>query len=82
MPQSESQTEQHGCLVCGKIYFLEVTYGKTGNVETCDVLTPGGHQVADPHRALVACNHHSSTQIEDALTNHYPGAPQEEDEEE
>ena len=73
MTAEETKIEQHGCIVCGKTYQLKVTYGAHGQLLKCLVLTPGGRQVVDRQRALVACDTHPAAKIEEALAKHYPG---------
>jgi len=72
--------EQHGCIVCGKVYNLLVIYDPAGRLVDCTVTSPGGQVVRDPDRALVTCNKHTEAQIELALTKHYPGRAIEESE--
>ncbi len=53
-----TQVEQHGCVVCGRMHTLKVTYGPAGKVQNCVVtsldgrLFPGGDKpmgVLKPH---------------------------------
>jgi hypothetical protein len=57
----------HGCIVCGKLYQLYVVYGGEGQVMGAKVLSAGGRPVAHEGRALVACERHSSDEIERAV---------------
>jgi len=82
MSENTNKVEEHGCIVCGKIYNLLVVYTPSGKMFACSVISPGGHPVRDAVRPLVACNAHSGAEIETALTRHYPGQEQAEDLEE
>ena len=68
-----TKVEQHGCLVCGKIHTLKVTYAADGTVLECQVTSLGGRRVFDPRRPLVACDTHPSAKIEEAYAKHAPG---------
>jgi hypothetical protein len=80
MPENTNVGEQHGCIVCGKLYNLLVVYSPEGKLLDCAVTSPGGHRVQDVHWPLVACNYHSQEQIDTALANHYPGKAKEDKE--
>lgn len=69
--------EQHGCIVCGRIYNLLVVYAPDGRLLDCAVTSPGGRRVWDANWPLVACNKHTQAEIETALTNHFPGKAKE-----
>jgi hypothetical protein len=73
MSDNSNVVEQHGCIVCGKIYTLLVEYAPGGQLVDCTVTSPGGRRVPDAHWPLVACNKHTPTEIETALAKHYPG---------
>ena len=77
MSDDKNVVEQHGCIVCGKIYTLLVLYDLQGRLVDCAVTSPGGQRVADPDRPLVACAWHSQAEIKTALTRHYPGKGEE-----
>ncbi len=81
MSDNFNRGEQHGCIVCGKLYDMLVVYSPSGTMVGCTVTSPGGHVVADPTRPLVACDRHSQKEIDKALTTHYPGMEQPEDKE-
>ena len=65
--------EQHGCIVCGKVYALLVAYAPDGRLVDCTVTSPGGRRVPDGHWPLVACDKHTQSEIDAALARHYPG---------
>jgi hypothetical protein len=69
----DNVVEQHGCIVCGKLYNLLVVYDPDGKLVDSTVTTPNGHPVWDDHWPLVACNKHSEADINSAIANHYPG---------
>jgi hypothetical protein len=69
--------EQHGCIVCGKVYNLLVIYDPEGKLVDCTVTSPGGQVVRDEHWPLVACDKHTQAEINNALDNHYPGKAKE-----
>jgi hypothetical protein len=81
MSDNTNRVEQHGCIVCGKIYNLLVVYTPSGKMVACTAVSPGGNVVPDEFRPLVACNSHTGTEIETALARHYPGMEQAEDRE-
>jgi hypothetical protein len=65
--------EQHGCIVCGRVYTLLVEYAPDGRLVDWTVTSPGGQRVPDAHWPLVACNKHTQSEIDTALEKHYPG---------
>jgi hypothetical protein len=73
MPENTHIVEQHGCIVCGKVYQLLVEYAPAGQLVDCKVTSPDGRRVPDTHWPLVACNKHTATEVETALARHYPG---------
>ena len=72
MAQNEDQMEQHGCIVCGKVYNLLVVYTPDGQLVDWTVTSPGGRRVPDT-KPLVACEKHTEAEIKTALERHYPG---------
>jgi len=81
MSNDMNRVEPHGCIVCGKVYDLLVVYSPSGSLVGCTLTSPGGSVVPNETRPLVACNSHTSKEIETALARHYPGTPQPEDRE-
>ena len=73
MSDNKKMVESHGCIVCGKVYNMLVIYSPDGKLVDCTVTDAGGHRVPDLLRPLVACDKHTSSQIETALSRHYPG---------
>jgi hypothetical protein len=66
MSENKNTVELHGCIVCAKIFNLLVVYTPDGRLVNCSVSSPGGHPVQDEHRPLVACDTHTSGEIEAA----------------
>ncbi len=83
MTDNRNAMERHGCIVDGKSYELLVVYSPSGQFIDCTVMTPsGGHCVKGHGRPIVACDRHSSAEIEAALGAHFPGQETDEDREE
>ena len=80
MSNNSNVGEQHGCIVCGKLYNLLVVYSPDGKLVDCAVTSPGGQRVQDPHWPLVACDRHSADEIKNAVANHFPGKAKEDKE--
>jgi hypothetical protein len=59
--------EQHGCVVCGKVYELLVVYNDDGTLKDFTLIFGDGRPIFRYEKPLVACNSHSETQIQDAL---------------
>lgn len=59
--------EQHGCIVCGKIYNLLVVYEKNGNLVDFTLLSGDGKRILGYKKPLIACISHSEKQIQNAL---------------
>jgi hypothetical protein len=81
MAENTNRVEQHGCIVCGKIHTLLVVYTPSGKMVGCTVTSPDGRVVPDEARPLVACNRHSKSEVDSALSRYYPGSEQPEDKE-
>jgi len=75
MPETHTQGEMHGCVVCGRLYQLYVVY-TDGKFVGSKVMTPGGKSVPNAVRPLVSCDRHSQAEIEAAVERAY--GPQEE----
>ena len=73
MAENSNVMEQHGCIVCGKVYQLQVEYAPDGRLVDCMVTSQGGQRVQDAHWPLVACTKHGQLEIDTALAKHYPG---------
>ncbi|MEP7137860.1 MAG: hypothetical protein ABI904_23275 [Chloroflexota bacterium] len=58
--------EIHGCIVCANLYNILVVYTPEGKLLNCTVTSPGGHRVPDNQRPLVACDTHTTGEIDSA----------------
>jgi hypothetical protein len=77
MSNNSNIMEQHGCIVCGKIYNLLVMYAPDGKLIDCTVTSFGGQRVMDLNWPLVACHIHTDSEITTALASHFPGKAKE-----
>ena len=77
---ADAKGEMHGCIVCGKLYQLYVVHDSEGNYIGSKVMTPGGKEVKGYGRPLVACETHSSGEIERAAQRVYGRRNEEDDE--
>jgi hypothetical protein len=66
MSENHNIVEVHGCLVCAKLFNILVVYTPDGSLVGCSVTSPGGRCVPDEKRPLVACDTHTSGEIEAA----------------
>lgn len=71
MSETHTKGETHGCIVCGKPYSLYVVYDSAGRFVDLKVMSAGGRPVSHPTRPLVACESHSTEQIEAAVRRVY-----------
>jgi hypothetical protein len=81
MSDNTNKVEQHGCIVCGKVFNLLIVYTSSGGMAGCTIISPGGRVVPDAVRPLAACTTHSGSEIDNALARHYPGMEQPDDQE-
>jgi hypothetical protein len=77
-----TRVEQHGCIVCGRMHTLKVTYGADGQVLGCEVTSLDGRCLPDPRRPIVACSQHSEAAVQAAYLSRYPGSQEAEEEDE
>ena len=77
--QNTTRGEQHGCIVCGKLYEVYSVYDANGKFIDCKVMSGGGKRVPDTRRPLVACIKHSDAEIEAAIIRVF-GKQKDEDE--
>ena len=77
MSTTHTKGEAHGCIVCGKLYQLYVVYDEAGKFIDCKIMSPGAQRVAYAPRPLVACDKHSTEQIEAAVIRVYGPQPDE-----
>jgi len=78
MTENKTKGEMHGCIVCGKLYQLYVLYDPNGKYLGSKVMSAGGKSVNDATRPLVACEKHTTAEIERAVKRVF-GEPKPED---
>ena len=66
MTKTKNTVEMHGCIVCGRIFNLLAVYTRDNRLVGCTVASPSGRRVPDERRPLVACNTHTTSEIETA----------------
>lgn len=79
MSDVKAKGEAHGCIVCGKLYQLYVVHDANGNYLGSRVMSAGGKEVKGYGRPLVACERHSTAEIERAADRVYGKPKKEED---
>jgi hypothetical protein len=79
MADTKTKGEMHGCIVCGKLYQLYVVYDSQGKYVGSKVMSAGGKEVEGYGRPLVACERHTSEEIERAVNRVYGKQKGEED---
>jgi succinate dehydrogenase/fumarate reductase-like Fe-S protein len=80
MSGTKAKGEMHGCIVCGKLYHLYVAYDANGKFIGSKVMSAGGKEVKDASRPLVACDRHTTEEIDRAVNRVYGEQKDEEDE--
>lgn len=78
MSDKHTKGETHGCIVCGKPYQMYVVYDPKGKFIDLKIMSAGAKRVPHATRPLVACESHSTAQIEAAVARVY-GSKEEED---
>jgi hypothetical protein len=66
MANNKNVAEIHGCIVCAKLFNILAVYDPNGKLVNFAVTSPGGHRVPDKQHPLVACDTHSSAEIDSA----------------
>ena len=66
MSENKVVVEMHGCIVCGRIFNILAMYTPDGRLVDRTVTSPVGHCVPDERQPLVACDTHTSGEIETA----------------
>jgi hypothetical protein len=66
MPENRKVIENHGCIVCAKLFNVLAVYAPDNRMMDCKVTGTGGHIVPDKRQPLVVCNTHSAEEIESA----------------
>jgi hypothetical protein len=66
MSENNNVVEIHGCIVCAKLFNILAVYNPDERLVACTVASSGGHRVLDEQRPLVACDSHTTSEIEAA----------------
>jgi len=66
MSENKTVVEIHGCIVCAKLFNVLAVYTPEGKLVDCTVTSSGGHIVSDERHPLVACDSHTTSEIEPA----------------
>ena len=81
MSENHNVVEIHGCIECARLYNLLAVYASDGKLVDCTVTSHGGHRVVDERQPLVACDTHTTEEIETAYKrwqSREDGEPQDE----
>ena len=79
--ENKNTIEMHGCIVCARTFTVLAVYASDGKLVGCTVTSSSdGHCVANERQPLVACNFHSTEEIEAAYKRWQSRNDQEEDE--
>jgi hypothetical protein len=65
-PENKNVAELHGCIVCARVFNTLAVYTPEGRLLGCTVTSFGGHCVPDERQPLVACDTHTTEEIETA----------------
>ncbi len=70
MSENNNVVEQHGCIVCARIFNILAVYTPDGKLVDCTVIGHDGHIVpdGDGRHPLVACDIHTAGEIEAAYS--------------
>jgi hypothetical protein len=55
--------ETHGCIVCAKTLNILAVYSPNSKLVNCTVTSSGGHCVPDEQHILVACDSHTTAEV-------------------
>lgn len=66
MSENINKVELHGCVVCGKVFNVLAVYSPEGRFLICSVTKPGAHSLPEEKQALIACDTHTTDQIDAA----------------
>jgi hypothetical protein len=81
MPKNKIVVERHGCIVCARLFNILAIYTPDGRLVDCTVTSPGGHCLPDERQPLVACDTHTTGEIETAYKKWKARNVEEEDKE-
>ena len=65
-PKNINVVEMHGCIVCARTFKVLAVYTPDGRLVDWAVTSPGGHCVPGEGQPLVACDSHTTEEIETA----------------
>ena len=66
MSENKDVVQIHGCIVCARLFNVLAVYTPEGKLVECAVTSPGGHCVPNERQPLVACNTHTTEEIDSA----------------
>ena len=66
MSENKTVVEMHGCIVCARIFNILAIFAPDGRLVDCTVTSPGGRIVPDERQPVVACDTHTTGEIETA----------------
>jgi hypothetical protein len=66
MSENKDVVQIHGCIVCARLFNILAMYSPDGKLMDYAVTSPGGHCVPNERQALVACNTHTTEEIDSA----------------
>lgn len=75
MADGQTIDEHHACIVCGRLYSLQVTYDSENHMRSCVATSPSGRVLPNPTQPVVACSIHSGSEVGAALAERYFGPP-------
>ncbi|HEY5157881.1 MAG TPA: hypothetical protein VII93_07975 [Anaerolineales bacterium] len=81
MSENTNKVELHGCIVCGKLHNLLVVTTPGGKLVGYTVTGSSCHTLPGAERPLVACDGHTTAEVDAALSRHHPGPEQAKDSE-
>jgi hypothetical protein len=67
MIEDKKVVELHGCIVCGRLFNILAVHNPFGRLVDWAITSPGGQKVSSEEQPLVACDQHTSEQIESAI---------------
>ena len=66
MSENKDVVQIHGCIVCARLFNILAMYSPDGKLMDYAVTSPGGHCVPNERQPLVACNTHTTEEIDSA----------------
>ena len=73
MDDNQIFSEHHTCLVCGKLYVLQVTYDLQGSLLACAPTSTSARVLPVPDRPVIVCVQHTGIEVAAALAQHDAG---------